>query len=312
MSQSKISLSTSPACLSPPALTALGFAQGFSAAAFAETTTIPLDTLKVRRQLDPFQLRYKGSYHAIKTVLQEEGGGAFYNGLAAGCMRAGTIYACRLGIYETALREVASLTGTTSADSIGVKLLTAIPVTFISMVVGNPWDVLKVRAQRAPTVTTGVVPKKQPFSVDPRIIMRIVHQEGILGGLYAGFAPNLTRNMIVGSSELVAYYQTKHYLIETMDHEDTIGTHIMASAVAGLTAAVLGSPMDAVASRVMQADVVAAGISWPAYSLRMAKEEGFMAFYKGFGFNWARLTGFNLALFVSFEQIKKLCGAPAV
>jgi hypothetical protein len=62
----------------------------------------------------------------------------------------------------------------------------------------------------------------------------------------------------------------------------------------------------------VQADVVAAGISWPAYSLRMAKEEGFMAFYKGFGFNWARLTGFNLALFVSFEQIKKLCGAPAV
>ena len=58
--------------------------------------------------------------------------------------------------------------------------------------------------------------------------------------------------MIVGSSELVAYYQTKQWLLNSMNCDDTISTHVMASGVAGLTAAVLGSPMDAVASRVMQ------------------------------------------------------------
>ena len=50
-----------------------GFATGFGAAAMAESMTIPLDTLKVRRQLDPLQLRYKGSIHTIRTILAEEG-----------------------------------------------------------------------------------------------------------------------------------------------------------------------------------------------------------------------------------------------
>jgi len=118
--------------------------------------------------------------------------------------------------------------------------------------------------------------------------------------------PNLTRNVIVGSSELVAYYQTKQWLLHSCGFDDTIGTHATASAVAGFTAAVLGSPMDTLASRVMQVDVVKSGISSRAYGMKMLQEEGFLAFYKGFGFNWMRLTGFNLALFISFERVKKL------
>ena len=65
----KVGLSTSPA----HSITMMGFAQGFGAAAFAESATIPLDTLKVRRQLDPLQLRYKSSLHTIRTVMTEEG-----------------------------------------------------------------------------------------------------------------------------------------------------------------------------------------------------------------------------------------------
>jgi len=285
-------------------ITAGAFLQGFSAAAVAEKITIPLDTLKVRRQLDPLQQRYKGALHTVRTVYMEEGGAAFYNGLAAGCMRAGCIYACRLGTYEIVLEKVSQLTSCSNTDSVALKLLTALPVTVFSMVIGNPWDVLKVRAQKAPS-TAGT---KRRFSIHPRIIARIVRNEGVIGGLYAGFAPNMVRNMVIGSSELVAYYQTKQWLIKTMGWQETIGTHCAASGVAGLTAAVLGSPMDTVASRVMQKQVVTSGISTSQYTLSMFQNEGMLAFYKGFGFNWMRLTGFNLALFVSFEQIRNFCG----
>jgi hypothetical protein len=41
--QKKVGLSTSPA----HSITMMGFVQGFGAAAFAESATIPLDTLKV-------------------------------------------------------------------------------------------------------------------------------------------------------------------------------------------------------------------------------------------------------------------------
>jgi len=109
-----------------------------------ETIKLRAVSVVVRKQLDPLQLRYKGSMHTIKTIFAQEGPLAFYNGLAAGCLRAGSIYACRLGTYESALSWVAAVTGCKNTDSISVKLITAMPVTVLSMVVGNPWDVLKV------------------------------------------------------------------------------------------------------------------------------------------------------------------------
>jgi hypothetical protein len=64
--------------------------------------------------------------------------------------------------------------------------------------------------------------------------------------------------------------------------------------------------MDVVATRVMQPDVVKSGISSLEYTLTMARREGLTSFYKGFLPNWLRLAGFNVALWVSFEQIKNL------
>mmetsp|Transcript_999 Transcript_999/g.3269 ORF Transcript_999/g.3269 Transcript_999/m.3269 type:complete len:288 (-) Transcript_999:475-1338(-) len=275
----------------------LQFGKGFSAAAMAESCTIPIDTVKVRKQLDPMEVKYGGMMHTVRTVMRSEGLLAFYNGLPAGIMRAGCIYAVRLGSFESCLKGLSQRLHVDST-SVGVKILAAVPVTFASMVVGNPFDVLKVRFQRAPT---------QEWSLDPRVVNSIIRTEGFIGGLYSGFMPNLTRNLIIGSAELVAYFQGKQYLIETRGwRPDDTFTHVMASAFAGLTAAVLGSPMDVVGTRVMQSEAVAEGISWPLYAARMLRTEGVQAFYRGFFPNWARLTSFNLVLWLTFEQIKKM------
>lgn len=255
---------------------------------------MPFDTVKVRKQLDPLQLKYRSPVQTVSRVLQEEGLIALYNGLPSAILRAGTIYAVRLGTFEGTMERVARVMGRKSTDTMDVKLISAFPVTFASMVFGNPFDVVKVRYQKQPL---------SMWSCDPRLYTNIVFNEGVLGGLYAGFIPNLFRNLCVGSAELVAYYQSKQFLVQWRQKDDTV-THILASCFAGLSAAVLGSPMDVVGTRVMQTEVVRSGVSWPMYAVQMARKEGIQSFYKGFVPNWIRLSSFNMVLWLSFEQIK--------
>ena len=109
----------------------------------------------------------------------------------------------------------------------------------ISVVAGNPWDVLKVRYQRGKAVKGTIT-----ASGDPRTVMALVRREGILRGLYAGFWPNVFRNSIVGSSEMVAYSQCKRILATKFEMgKENSSTHLASALGAGLTAAVLGSPM---------------------------------------------------------------------
>jgi len=74
--------------------------------------------------------------------------------------------------------------------------------------------------------------------------------------------------------------------------------------MAGFNACVVGSPVDVVKTRVMNA---APGVySGPADCfMKLAKNEGITAFYKGFIPNVGRLAGWNAVMFLTLEQVKK-------
>ena len=74
---------------------ARAFGEGFLAASIAEVVTIPLDTAKVRMQLDPMKLKYQNPVQTLRLCVEEEGGRALFGGLPAAVLRAGTIYATR-------------------------------------------------------------------------------------------------------------------------------------------------------------------------------------------------------------------------
>jgi len=272
------------------------FGRGFLAASVSEAATIPLDTAKVKMQLDPMKAKYTHPVRTIQLVVKEQGPTALFAGLPAGIMRAGTIYATRLGVYENALHAVSQYLAR-DQSKLDVKIMTAMPVTVLSMMLANPWDVLKVRYQR--------VPNQPEFSVSPRMIRGIIRSEGFWAGLYAGFAPNLVRNMVVGSAELVGYFHSKQMLMQHAGLAEGFPLHLASSLMAAASAALLGSPMDVVATRVMQPDVVRSGVSSFAYTMNMLKQEGPLSFYKGFLPNWLRLASFNVVLWITFEQFKK-------
>lgn len=82
---------------------------------------------------------------------------------------------------------------------------------------------------------------------------------------------------------------------------------------AGLVATILSNPLDVVATRMMAAkntQCVQKGTL--ATILDIWRREGIGAFYSGFGPNILRIGSFNIVLWLSYEQIRKLGRQPAV
>ena len=249
--------------------------------------------------------RITSPVQSVMHIYKNEGLAVLWGGLPAGILRAGLMYSVRLTAYDPMLDRVAKArAGPDPAEqeraktSVMTKLITAIPCTALSVCAANPADVLKVRFQKNPNLYTS-------SSVSPKTILDIVRREGIIGGLYSGFLPNVGRNCAVGGAELVGYYQSKQVLTSTFGLDDSAPAHILASFGAAFSALAIGSPFDVLGTRLMQAEAVAEGKGLLQFTGDMLRSEGIRGFYKGASMNLARLWGFNLVLWVGYEQIQR-------
>ena len=137
-------------------------------------------------------------------------------------------------------------------------------------------------------------------------IREIVMREGFFAGLYSGFLPNVSRNCAVGGAELVGYYQSKEILINSLGMDDATPAHVTASFGAALSAMLIGSPFDVLGTRLMQPEAVAEGKGLLSFTRDMIQREGIGGFYKGGSINLARLWGFNLVLWLGYENIQRM------
>ena len=113
---------------------------------------------------------------------------------------------------------------------------------------------------------------------------------------------------VVNATELVAYDQAKQMFVQNLGMGDNISTHILSGLSAGLAATLLGSPVDVVKTRVMNAAKDGSApfkgpIDCAAWLLRT---QGPTAFYKGFIPNFARIGSWNIVTWVTLERLKQL------
>jgi hypothetical protein len=66
-----------------------------------------------------------------------------------------------------------------------------------------------------------------------------------------------------------------------------------------------GSPFDVLGTRLMQKEAVLEGKGIVQFTKDIVRQEGVFGFYKGGSINLARLWGFNLTLWLGYENIKK-------
>nr|BBJ19795.1 uncoupling protein [Cycas revoluta] len=282
------------------------FASSAFSACWAEICTIPLDTAKVRLQLQGKQAagqalaapKYRGMFGTVATIAREEGLTALWKGIVPGLHRQCLFGGLRIGLYE----PVKSLY--VGKDFVGdvplhKKILAALTTGAVAITVASPTDLVKVRLQAEGKLPPGV-PRR--YSGAMNAYATIVREEG-LGALWTGLGPNVARNAIINAAELASYDQVKQTLLKLPGFSDNVFTHLLSGLGAGFFAVCIGSPVDVVKSRMM-GDSKAYKNTFHCF-IKTFKNDGPLAFYKGFVPNFGRLGSWNVIMFLTLEQAKK-------
>ncbi|XP_029453046.1 mitochondrial brown fat uncoupling protein 1 [Rhinatrema bivittatum] len=275
-----------------------------AAGCIADLFTFPLDTAKVRLQVQGEatasgavkDIKYKGVFGTITTIVQTEGPRSLYNGLVAGLHRQMSFASIRIGLYDTVKQFY---TGGKENAGVGIRILAGCTTGALAVTIAQPTDVVKVRMQ-AQISLQGV---KKRYHGALHAYKSIAREEGVRG-LWKGTLPNVTRNAIVNCAELVTYDLIKEAILKYRLMTDNLPCHFVSAFGAGFCATVVASPVDVVKTRYMNSPPgqykSAMHSAWT-----MLSKEGPLAFYKGFVPSFLRLGSWNIVMFVSFEQLKR-------
>jgi len=269
------------------------------AACIADLFTFPLDTTKVRLQIQGeggASSQSSGVLRMLLNIARTEGPKSLYSGIVPGLQRQMAFSAIRIGAYESVKETYQELTGATGGLSLlAVRIAAGVSTGTLAILCAQPTDVVKVRMQAAGN--------KGQYKGVIDAYVSIAKKEGFKSGLYRGTMPNIARNCIINVGETVVYDAAKDYLISSSILPDGIQCHLSSAVIAGVTATLLASPVDVVKTRFMNSPQGKYSGAFDC-AVRTARKEGFFAFYRGFNASCMRLVSWNIALWLSYEQIK--------
>jgi solute carrier family 25 uncoupling protein 8/9 len=230
---------------------------------------------------------------------------SLYNGIVPGLQRQCLFASLRVGFYDNVKDfyhdKLPASASSNYAALMGVRIASGITTGALAITVAQPTDVVKVRMQAmAGGKTSGQVRYKNSIHA----YKTIFRTEG-LRGLWRGLGPNVARNSVVNAAELVCYDTIKDLLISYKLMTDNLICHFTSAFSAGFVATLVASPIDVVKTRIMNSSpgqyngmIDCAG--------KVIQESGLKGFYKGFTPSFMRMGTWNVLMFVSYEQLKKL------
>jgi len=230
------------------------FVYGGISSCVAEFSTFPIDTAKTRLQIQGQKLdgrftdlRYKGMFHALSRITQEEGFHALYSGIGPAVLRQATYGTIKFGIYYTLKKWV----GTPNKEDLSTNILCGVIAGSVSSAIANPTDVLKVRMQACSTT----LQQKSML----KCFQEIYQQEGI-AGLWRGVGPTAQRAAVITSVELPIYDACKHQLIHSQIVGDSVSNHFISSIISSLGGAIASTPIDVIRVRLMNQRRLKSGV----------------------------------------------------
>ncbi|KAI6654058.1 hypothetical protein LOD99_2905 [Oopsacas minuta] len=267
-----------------------------TSASIAETLTFPLDLTKTRLQIqgETSGLRTvakkRGMFQMAWGVIREEGVFKLWRGVTPAVIRHIFYTGLRVTIYEN-LREHVFKRNSKGQFPLYKSIIASICSGMTAQFVASPMDLIKVRFQMdGRRQLQGLKPMYRGVS---HALTTIVREEGVLR-LWRGVVPNCQRAGFVALGDLAAYDLAKRSILQYTTFKDDIITHILSSAVAGLTATTLGTPADVIKTRVMnQPTKNGKGIYYKSSIdclIKSVKSEGIFSLYKGFFPIYARLA----------------------
>ncbi|XP_017779530.1 PREDICTED: mitochondrial uncoupling protein 2-like [Nicrophorus vespilloides] len=291
-----------------------------TSACIADAVTFPLDTAKVRLQIQGEArsvvqngtvalLRSQtgtqyGLFGTLANMVRQEGARSLYNGLSAGLQRQMCFASVRIGLYDTFKTFYQHLIDGNSRSgslNIGARVAAGLTTGGLAVFLAQPTDVVKVRFQASAKGQTTA-----RYSSTLQAYKSIATKEGVRG-LWKGTFPNVSRNAIVNVSEIVCYDIIKDTLLYYHLMKEGVPLHFTSAVIAGFCTTVVASPVDVVKTRYMNS---AKGEYKGAADcgVRMFMQEGTKAFYKGFTPSFCRLVAWNIMMWITYEQMKILVG----
>ncbi|XP_070834910.1 mitochondrial brown fat uncoupling protein 1 isoform X2 [Chaetodon auriga] len=228
----------------PPPL-GVKMASAGAAACIADIVTFPLDTAKVRLQIQGEAkavggIRYRGVFGTISTMVRTEGPRSLYNGLVAGLQRQLCFASIRIGLYDNVknfytggkdrtlpnitrnalvnctelvtydLIKEAILRHNLMSDNLPCHFVSAFGAGFVTTVIASPVDVVKTRYMNSP-------PGQYKSAINCAWTM--LTKEGPTA-FYKGFVPSFLRLGSWNVVMFVSFEQIKRAMMVTKKRID--------------------------------------------------------------------------------------------
>lgn len=259
----------------------------------ATTCIQPIDMIKVRLQLAGEGIKTgprATPLSVTKDIIAQGKVMDLYTGLSAGLLRQAVYTTARLGFFDTFMTELKAR-AETKRQGIGFKERAGAGLTAggLAAMVGNPADLALIRMQ-----SDGLKPKELRANYNSVVdaLIRITRTEGVYA-LWAGASPTVVRAMALNFGQLAFFSEAKTQLKAKTQMSMQTQT-LTASAIAGFFASFFSLPFDFVKTRLQKQQKGKDGktpYSGMADCFRkVAKEEGLLRFYRGFGTYYVRIA----------------------
>lgn len=279
------------------------FAMGGGAGMVATSFVQPLDLVKTRMQLSGIgggAKQYPTAFHALIGILKKEGPLGLYNGLSAAFLRNASYTTTRLGIFTSLSENYKGADGTISFSK---KVAFGMTAGGIGAFIGTPAELALIRM-----TSDGRLPpaERRNYKNVFDALYRVCKEEGVLT-LWRGSMPTIVRAIFVNAAQLATYSQTKQMLLSTSYFSDNVQCHFVASMISGLVTTWTSLPPDAVKTRVQSMKVID-GV--PEYKggvdalMKIIKQEGTLALWKGFTPCFLRIGPHTVITFLVLEQMQ--------
>jgi len=244
---------------------------------------------------------HKTSFHAAWNIAKSEGLRGMYRGLTAGLLRQATYTTTRLGVYQN-LEDRYTKKG--NKPGFLAKLVMGFTAGGIGAVVGTPAEVALIRM-----TSDGRLPAAERRGYKNAIdaLVRIWREEGVLT-MWRGVKPTVVRAMILNMAQLAGYSQAKQMLLKSGYFGDNMTAHFVASLISGFFSTLVSIPVDITKTRLQTMKMVDGKYPYTGTidcGLKVIKNEGILALWKGFTPYFLRLGPHTILTFVILEQFNK-------
>ncbi|GAQ81348.1 mitochondrial substrate carrier protein [Klebsormidium nitens] len=290
----------------------------------------PLDVIKTRLQVQDgagLQIpKYRGTFHAFRSILQNEGGRALYGGLGPAILGSSISWGIYFSYYSGAKRRYQRWTGRKELSA-PLHLLAAGEAGVVCAICTNPIWVLKTRLQIQEKLrvaagqqlaqTSSLIPYRGTYDA----FWSILREEGVQG-FYRGLVPSL---LLVshGALQFMAYEEMRKLAVKARsvnshrppsggsgsgDSELKAVDFASIGAASKLFATVVTYPTQVIRSRLQQRPGQMGHKyrnGWHALR-ELLKNEGARGLYKGFVPNVLRVMPSSAITFVLYESLMRV------